>query len=796
MKRILLFFFVFFIFSQSIVLSQVDPIFQKIVEIGKEDNQTMRHQDFLCNIFGGRLTGSDAYTNSAQWVLNELKSWGLNAELDEVGEVPVGYNRGPWFGKMLKPNELHLQFATPSYTAGTKGRQQGKVVIVSSSYTSIDSIKTKAKNAWVLIDGVNEGWPRDRDSVSNFVKILIEAGALGTIQKSPIPMRVLDLRTVNSWDQLPKLPDIKLVDKQYDEIKSLVEQNEEVILEFDIRNFFKPGPVKYHNVIGWIPGTEKPEEYVILGAHLDSYDIGTGAVDNASGVTRMMEAVRLLSAAGAKPKRTIMVQLYAAEERGLVGSRSWVDRNKDKLPNISIMLNNDSGTNPIVSMLVPKVIYDVLKPIVEPIEKIELPYPFELKEMQMFRRAGRGGTDSHSFNMAGVPAPWLRTQGPHSYTTTWHTPLDTYNEIIPDAQEHSALVIALLAYQIANMDQILPREGAFLPDGIFADLNTNKGRITLNIDYKNVPMTSANFIGLTEGTIKNESVAEGKPFYNGSVWHRVVPGHVIQAGKPNSPNQDVEGPGYEFPNEIFSGLIHNKAGMLGMANAGPHTNGSQFYITLADRSYLDGNYTLFGSVIEGMDIVDKIEQGDTIKSVAIMRIGEEASKFKTDTETFFKMVEKAKQKVKMEKLENSKKENEWINNNIPDAIETESGVRYKILNEGNKNISENDISIKVIYKGKVLLQDLEFFSTSEGGLPNDLEIAEPFDYQIEKSKINDGLDEMIKQMKIGEKRIVIVPSEKGYGTTGFYGKSIDGKKRFVISPNSTLVYEIEILGTN
>lgn len=698
---------------------------------------------------------------------------------------------------MIKPKELHLQFATPSYTAGTKGRQQGKVIIASSLNTSFDSIKAKAKNSWVLIDGLNEGWPRDRDSVSNFVKMLIEAGALGTIQKSPIPMRVLDLRTVNSWNHLPKLPDIKLVDTQYDEIKSLIEQNEEVILEFDIRNFFKPGPVKYHNVIGWIPGTEKPEEYVILGAHLDSYDIGTGAVDNASGVTRMMEAVRLLSAAGAKPKRTIMVQLYAAEERGLVGSLSWVEKNKDKLPNISVMLNNDSGTNPIVSMLVPKVIYDVLKPYVEPIEKIELPYPFELKEMPMFRRAGRGGTDSHSFNMAGVPAPWLRTQGPHSYTTTWHTPLDTYNEIIPDAQEHSALVIALLAYQIANMDQILPREGAFLPDGIFADLNTNKGRITLNIDYKNVPMTSANFIGLAEGTIQNGSIPEGKPFFNGSIWHRVVPGHVIQSGKPNSSNQDVEGPGYEFPNEIFDGLKHNKAGMLGMANAGPNTNGSQFYITLGDRSYLDGNYTLFGSVIEGMDIVEKIIQGDTIKSVTITRIGEDANKFKPTTDTFIKMVEEAKQKVKINELENNNKVNEWINNNLPDAVETSSGLKYKILKEGNGNIpSINSSSIKAVYKGKVLLGNLEFVSTSEEGLPNNLEHAEPFEYTFGKTKINDGLDEMIKQMKIGEKRIVIVPSEKGYGTTGFYGKSLEGKKRFVISPNSTLVYEIEILETN
>jgi cyclophilin family peptidyl-prolyl cis-trans isomerase len=135
------------------------------------------------------------------------------------------------------------------------------------------------------------------------------------------------------------------------------------------------------------------------------------------------------------------------------------------------------------------------------------------------------------------------------------------------------------------------------PDGIYADFNTNKGTISVRLDYKKAPMTVANFLGLAEGTVTNASYPLGIPFYKGSIWHRVVKGHVIQGGEPSividPANSDINSTGYEIPNEI-SDLSHHKAGMIGMANDGPNTNTCEYYITLADRSYLDGNYTLFG----------------------------------------------------------------------------------------------------------------------------------------------------------------------------------------------------------
>jgi carboxypeptidase Q len=792
MKKFVQSLIIVLLFAASTAFSQQDTVLQKIIKMAQTENAVMSHQDILCNRIGGRITGSDAYENACTWTSDKLKSWGLQVSFDEAGEVPVGFNRGAWFGKMISPKEEVLEFGTPSYTAGTKGVQHGRVIVMPSTDAKFDSLKEKIKATWVLIDGDNEGWPRDRDSISSLTKKLTDAGALGTIQSAQSPIRLLDSRCVKSWDSLPTLCDIKLVDKQYNEIKSLVQEGKEVELQFDIRNNFKPGPVKYYNVIGIIPGTEFPDEYVVLGAHLDSYDCATGAIDNASGVAPMMETVRIMMKAGVKPKRSIMIQLYAAEERGLLGSKAWVSKNKNILTKISVMLNKDFGTNPIIGISVPKVIFDDLKNVVAPIESLALKYPFKFIEGSPFRKAGRGGTDSFSFMMENVPTPYLRSEGPHKYGTTWHTMLDTYDQVIPDAQEQSTLIIAVLAYGVANMDHLLPREGAFLPDGIYADLNTNKGKITLSLDYEHVPMTVANFVGLAEGKIKNVAFPEDKHYFDGTIWHRVVPGHVIQAGMPVS-KDTLEGPGYEFPNEIYDRLNHGKAGMLGMANAGPHTNGSQFYITLGDRSYLDGNYTLFGSVVEGMDVVNKIVQGDTIKSVSIVRIGDAAKQFVVTDDSFRKMVDEAKLNVKAAEEKRLKDEADAIQKNYPSTLTTQSGLKYVIKQEGAGEKYTQGTMVKVRYTGKFLLSENQFCSTSIQGKPNAIDTPEIFEDTLGTTKINPGVDEALADMKAGEVRTVIVPSQLAYGINGFYGKSIPNKKRFVISPNTSLVYEIEIV---
>jgi len=779
--------------------SQNDMVINRIIDLGKTDNRVMEHIDFLTNRIGDRLTGSDGYHSACIWAVNTMRSWGMMAEMQEAGEMAVGFNRGAWFGKMISPKEITLDFGTPSYTAGTKGRQKGQVIISPRTVEEFWTMRDSIKGAWLLIDGVSAGWPRDRGGESELTKLIREAGALGTIQLSPFPIRLL-YDKVDSWENLPSLPDIKLIDKQYNEIKELISKGERIVLEFDIRNYFRPGPVKYHNVIAWIPGTEFPDEYVILGGHLDGFDGASAAIDNASGATVAMEAARLIMAAGGKPKRTIMVHLWAGEEYGLLGSSEWVKQNPDKLPRISAVFNRDGGTNCISGLSVSKAMMSDFQQVIKPILGLNPKYPFELTERSKpMRKGGRGGTDTFSFLQKGVPAFGFSTKGEQQYNRTWHTTLDTYNEIIPSYEEYSSLVTAVVAYDVANLDHLLSRDGYFMPEGIYADFNTNKGRISVLLDYKKAPMTVANFIGLTEGTITNASYPPGVPFYKGSIWHRVVKGHVIQGGEPETvkdpANSDVNSTGYEIPNEI-SDLSHNKAGMIGMANSGPNTNTCEYYITLADRSYLDGNYTLFGEVVDGMDVVNNINQGDTTRSITIVRAGPEAEKFIVNDETFKELADRQWRKVNFEKAAKKIGEEKFIADNYPGLQTLSDGLRYKVLEHGKgKKPSEGSV-LTVKYSGK-LLSGLSFVSSADQGKPVAGSKPVVFSHPMGKDELIKGLNEASQDMQPGEKRLLIVPPDLAYGiNNAYYGKEITGQKRFVISPGETLILEVTLIKIN
>ena len=795
MKKVSAFFLYIFMLSSLSVRAQVDSVVSAIINLGENDNRVMEHMDFLSNRFGDRLTGSDNYYSACIWAVNTMRSWGMMAEMQEAGELPVGFNRGPWFGRMITPKEMTLDFGTPAYTSGTKGRQKGHVIILPKSVDEFWPVRDSIKGAWVLIDGESNGWPRDRNGETEIIRLIREAGALGTIQLSPFPVRVL-YQKIDSWENLPVLPDIKLIDKQFNEIKEFVSGGQRVILEFDIRNYFRPGPVKFHNVIGWIPGTKYPGEYIILGGHLDGLAGATASIDNASGAGPAMEAARLILAAGGKPERTIMVQLWAAEEFGLLGSSAWVKQNPDKLTGISAVFNRDGGTNCITGLTVPAEMMTDFRAIVKPVIGLNKKYPFELTERtKPARKGGRGRTDTFSFLQEGVPAFGFSTKGEQQYGNTWHSTLDTYNEAIPAYQEYSSTVTAVVAYGLANLDHLLSRNNFFMPDGIYADFNTNKGRFSVRLDYKKAPMTVANFIGLAEGSISNASYPAGTPFYNGSIWHRVVKGHVIQGGEPSivkdPASTDVNSTGYQIPNEI-SDLSHNKAGMIGMANAGPHTNTCEYYITLGDRSYLDGNYTLFGEVVDGMDVVNNIAQGDTTLSVTIIRAGADAGNFTVNDEIFLKLVENQWKKINRENEARKLTDEKFISDNCQGLTTLPDGLRYKILVEGKGDIPSEESVLKLSYTGR-LISGLRFASSADGGKPVPGSKSEMFSYTSGNDMLIKGLQKSIKDMKSGEKRLLVVPPEMGFGlTTAFYGKEIAGQKRFVISPGEILILEVTL----
>jgi hypothetical protein len=497
------------------IQAQTDSVVQKIIEIGKTDNQTMDHLDVLCNRFGGRPIGSDAFDNAAEWAAMKFLEWGMQVVMDEAGELPVGFNRGPWFGRMLSDEGMDLHFATPSYTSGTKGVQRGHVLIEPRTQADFDRMKGSLKGAWVLILGDNEGWPVDissradslRDSIkvanaateeannkirkenrenhdkglpekdllplneepALFYKEMREAGILGIIQSSKVPIRVMyDRKNINNmtFETLPTVPDIKLDEHQYAIIKQMAEERRYFQLEFDIRNHFRPGPIKYYNVIGIIPGTDFPEEYVIMSGHLDSYDVATGGVDDGSGASPTMEAARLIMKAGGKPKRTILAILWAGEEFGLLGSQSWIDRHGDKLDSISDMVNRDGGPTVPTGVTVSPAMMDDFKKICEPMNSINPDFPFKIEERQPTEKPEKPwGTDSGPFAVKGVP-----TVGPNlndtkgydfNYHEIWHTERDLYNMSIKEYQDQASIVTAVLVYGIANLDHMLSRNGYY-----------------------------------------------------------------------------------------------------------------------------------------------------------------------------------------------------------------------------------------------------------------------------------------------------------------------------------------------
>lgn len=326
------------------------------------------------------------------------------------------------------------------------------------------------------------------------------------------------------------------------------------------------------------------------------------------------------------------------------------------------------------------------------------------------------------------------------------------------------------------------------PDGLYAEVITTKGLIVMQLEFDKTPLAVSSFVGLAEGTIDNTAVPLGVPFYNGSKWYRVVPGHVIQCGNPG--NGSDTGVGYSFPNEInLPELNHGRAGMVTMANGGPHTNSSHWCITLGDRSYLDGDYTVFGQVIKGLEFTSVITPEDMIKTVKIIRVGKAANAFRPSTESFKVLVADAN--IRVTEIEAAKKleEEKYIQSNWPEA---KNFIRFVVSTKGEGQRLPRGARVRMRYNAQFPGGEA-FVSTVDAGKPWYGETAEIFDYEIGVTSINPGFDAGVTQMRKGEKRVLIVPSEQAYGVQGFYPPERKGERRFHVSPNQTIVYVVELL---
>ncbi|PID71558.1 MAG: peptidylprolyl isomerase [Desulfobulbus propionicus] len=315
-----------------------------------------------------------------------------------------------------------------------------------------------------------------------------------------------------------------------------------------------------------------------------------------------------------------------------------------------------------------------------------------------------------------------------------------------------------------------------MKDGMYAKIQTNKGDILLKLHYDKTPLTVINFAGLAEGSLKLGGFDKpaGTPFYDGLTFHRVIDNFMIQGGCPLG--NGTGGPGYTFPDEFDPSLKHSGPGILSMANAGPGTNGSQFFITHLATPHLDGKHTVFGKVVEGQDIVDSINQGDVIKTIEIIRVGKEASNFKTDQAAF----DKALHAITAEQEDKLKKEREKITKIIkdkwPEAKKTRSGLYYQVEEEGTGATPNKGDMIKAHYTGRLLSNNRKFDSSYDR--------REPIEFQVGIGRVIPGWDEALMQMKKGEKRTLIIPPDLGYGERGAGG---------VIPPNAWLVFDVELI---
>jgi peptidylprolyl isomerase len=308
-----------------------------------------------------------------------------------------------------------------------------------------------------------------------------------------------------------------------------------------------------------------------------------------------------------------------------------------------------------------------------------------------------------------------------------------------------------------------------LADGLYAQLDTSRGEITVKLEFEKTPLTVVNFVGLAEGTKKftAQGREEGKPYYDGLIFHRVIADFMIQGGCPLGTG--TGSPGYRFDDEISPTLKHSGPGILSMANAGPGTNGSQFFITHKATPHLDGKHTVFGKVVgpDDQKVVNAIQKGDKLKSVKILRVGAKAKAFKSDQMAFDKLAVERPLKSILAKLKKDHPKAELIS--------TKTGLKYVVTKDGAGPKVGKGKKIQAHYTG-TLLNGRKFDSSRDRG--------QPFSFTVGVGQVIPGWDQALSDMKKGERRILIIPPNLAYGARGAGG---------VIPPNATLVFDVELV---
>ncbi len=508
-----------FVMSVALVTAQaqsaLDPEINKKVRAEENDHSQIMHtMHFLADIYGPRLTGSPNHKAAADWAIKQMKDWGLeNAHLEPWDFGHPGWMNERASGYIVAPIKDQLTFKVLAWTPGTNGTVTASVFQLvppekpkKEGLTAyLDSIKDKVKGKIVMV-GKAEVVPvvievparrlDDKVVAERFDPKNPNAGQFGpqrnAQQQQQDPpgtltgqqinqqidefllangarMRVNDARMGNgrirafqnrTYDIAKVVPTVVLRNEDYGRIARIMADGSTVELEFNIQNKTYPEGKTSYNTIAEIPGTDRKDEVVMLGGHLDSWHSATGATDNAIGCAIMMEATRILKSLGVKPRRTIRVALWSGEEEGLLGSQAYVKEHfgsfeepKPEFNKLVAYFNVDSGTGRIrgASVFGPPQDADILREALLPFGDLGIAGAISSKN----RRAG--GTDSSSFSQAGLPGIGLGQDPIEYFTDTWHTNIDTYERIIEDDVKKDAIIVAASVYQLAMRDDMLPR---------------------------------------------------------------------------------------------------------------------------------------------------------------------------------------------------------------------------------------------------------------------------------------------------------------------------------------------------
>jgi carboxypeptidase Q len=478
-----------------------------------ERSQIMKTMHMFTDLYGPRLTGSPNHKAAAEWAVKQMTQWGLeNAHLE-----PWDFNHPGWLNErltahLISPVKDPLVCEVLAWTPSTKGTVQAQalqlVVPARASQEQLDiflnNYKTKVRGKIVLIGKpasvpVNLNPPAkrmtDEQAEDRFGP---NARPFAFPQASPTPtpaanapkpltnrqineqldaflkangaaVRVNDagrefrqIRAFNNptFDVDKVIPTVVMSNEDFGRISRILDDGTEVVLEFNIVNRVYPEGATSYNTIGEIRGSDKADEVIMLGGHLDSWHAATGATDNAIGCTIMMEAARILKTLGVKPRRTIRVALWSGEEQGLLGSIAYVKEHfgsfEDPKPGYEKFggyFNIDSGTGRVrgASVFGPPEAASILRGILEPFKADGVVGAITSRSRRL------GGSDNTSFSQAGLPGIGMG-QDPIEYGThTWHTNLDTYERIAEDDVKKDAMVVAWAVYQLAMRDDLLPR---------------------------------------------------------------------------------------------------------------------------------------------------------------------------------------------------------------------------------------------------------------------------------------------------------------------------------------------------